>query len=241
MNKIISVASLKGGVGKTADTIFLAQSLASFGKHVLVIDADPNNNLTDYYLRDEDPIEITKKNIQHVWQGSVEITETIRETSFGVKIIPATPLLAKINAELSNDPSAMLRFRNDLKSLKFDFILIDSPPALTFEFYCSIFVAEMVLCPVSFTRWTVQGLELLISESVRISKGAGSIKRILSIPSRVTKKEAEKIRLIEKVEFTKAFIQELSEVRTACSEGKKLSDNEPSWQQFLDLGKEILL
>ncbi|EMN94783.1 VirC1-like protein, partial [Leptospira interrogans serovar Medanensis str. UT053] len=49
--KIICLASMKGGVGKTTIDVFLAQAFFQLGFRVLVVDMDPNNNLTDYFLR----------------------------------------------------------------------------------------------------------------------------------------------------------------------------------------------
>nr|WP_254056033.1 ParA family protein [Leptospira mayottensis] len=60
---------MKGGVGKTTIDAFLAQALSLLGFKVLVIDMDPNNNLTDYFLRDISIETISSKNIRQTLTG----------------------------------------------------------------------------------------------------------------------------------------------------------------------------
>ena len=69
--KIITIASLKGGVGKSTLAIFLSQALAQLNTRVLVIDADPNNNMTDYFLRKIPSEEIESRNLYHVLAGKL--------------------------------------------------------------------------------------------------------------------------------------------------------------------------
>ena len=131
--KIITVASLKGGVGKTTLAIYLGASLASQGKKVLLIDADPNNNLTDFFFRNIAIASMRQHNLFRVLQGLSNLTDSIRLHAGNISVLAATPELAKANLELSNDPSSMIRFRQDLMELDYDFVVWDTPPSLTYE------------------------------------------------------------------------------------------------------------
>lgn len=87
MPKVISIASLKGGVGKTTLTVFFAQALP---KKILCIDLDHNNNLTDYFLRETDVEEIENKSIAKVFTGSRLIQDCILKSPLGIDAIPTT-------------------------------------------------------------------------------------------------------------------------------------------------------
>ncbi|UML78386.1 ParA family protein (plasmid) [Leptospira interrogans] len=155
---IYATASLKGGVGKTTDAIFVAQAYVVInGFKVLLIDLDPNNNLTDYYLRNDSVENINSRNIGHVLEGSLSLSDVIRKTEFGIDIVPANIRLARIARDVSSDPSAILRFQSALKKLDYDLVILDTPPYLSFTLTLGIYVADKILVPVSLNRWSLQG------------------------------------------------------------------------------------
>ena len=169
--RIIAVASLKGGAGKTAVSIFLSQLLSQRGP-VLAVDLDHNNNLTDYFLRSVEIGKIESANVYHAISGTRLIPDclhTLCDTdddskSSRISVLPATPDLAKAGLDLARDPGAILRFAKELRRLDFTAIVIDTPPALCFELSCALYAAQMILSPASLSRWTVQGFSLLRDE-----------------------------------------------------------------------------
>jgi len=83
------VASMKCGVGNTSLAVYLAQQFwLDKKKDLLLIDADPNNNLTDFFLRGADSEEIAKSELRHVLLRKRNLTECSYLTQFGPSIVP---------------------------------------------------------------------------------------------------------------------------------------------------------
>lgn len=230
---------MKGGVGKTTIVAFLSQAFASLGKKVLIIDMDPNNNLTDYFLRETLIDEISSKNIRHVLTGRLEIPQAIYTTTFEVDCIPATPKLASINSELNNDFGSVLVFEKSLRDLKYDFILLDSPPADCFELRTCLYVSDIVICPISYSRWTLQGYEIL-EDMIGINRKSGKKTKSICVPSNVSPKKSEGILEIgNDIPVSETHISRNEGLENAVTLGTKIKTNSIAWNQFIDLAKEL--
>lgn len=122
MGKIIGVLSLKGGVGKTSSVVSLGAALASFGKKVLLVDANFSAPNLGLHLEIVDP----EKTIHHVIGEDYDINGVIQNVG-SVDVIPAS-----IYPNVLIDP---LKLKLKLKPLadSYDFILVDSSPALNNE------------------------------------------------------------------------------------------------------------
>lgn len=230
---------MKGGVGKTTIDAFLSQAFAALGKKVLTIDMDPNNNLTDYFLRDVSIDDISSKNVRHVLTGRVEAIESIYKTQFDVDCIPATPKLASINSELNNDFGSVLVFEKSLRSLTYDFIILDSPPADCFELRTSLYVSDIVLCPISYSRWTLQGFEIL-EDMIATNRKAGKQTKSICVPSNVSPKKSEGILDIgSEIPISDTHISRNEGLENAVTLGTKIKTNSIAWNQFIELAKEL--
>lgn len=236
--KIISVASLKGGAGKTAVSIFLSQLLSEKGR-VLCVDLDHNNNLTDYFLRSMDTEKIESANVYHVLTGTRSLEDCIHESG-SISVLPATPRLARVGLELSRDPGAILRFSKTLKKLDFSAIVMDTPPALSFELSVALYCSTEILSPVSFSRWTVQGFALLRDEISGVSKAIGRAPRLLALPAQVNAAQEEKLRETDFAEFARSAIHRSAAIKAACDSGRSLKENSGSYAQFKALAEELL-
>lgn len=237
---IIATASLKGGTGKTSLTVFTALSLARAGASVHVIDLDHNNNATDFFLRDVDTGEIEGRNVFHALTEKIELADAEHKTGFDrVRIIPATPALNRAGRELATDPGAVMRFAAAVRALSADVVLIDTPPALSLELTAALLSADAVLCPVAFSRWTLQGFSLLAEEVNKAGRTTGTPPRLLAVPSIVTEAEAEKLRAVTAWESTQAAIIKAAAIKTAGHTGQDIKPDTKARECFDALAAEI--
>lgn len=232
----IIIASLKGGVGKTTLAIYLAASIAKNQdkKRVLVVDADPNNNLTDFFLREESLESLEGRNLFTALQGDVKLSDCIRKLS-GISILPATPELAGAHLELSNDPGSMLRFQASLKKLEYDYVVWDTPPSLTYELFLALHGSDIVLCPIGFSRWTFQGFKLIERACQRLEAPSP-----ICVPFNVSAKDQERIYDTGIDRITKTAIPRSAQFSKSATLGKLFSDSHDLWSDFEKLTKEIL-
>src|SRR6056297_3017181 len=126
--KTIAFTNQKGGVGKTTSTINVGAGLAQEGFQVLLVDLDPQANLT-YSLRlSSNRLE---NSIYNVLKGEIEADEAIINHN-GFDIMPSSIDLSGAEMEFANEPAREMLLKNKLSSLSkdYDYILIDCPPNL---------------------------------------------------------------------------------------------------------------
>lgn len=235
---IYAIASLKGGVGKTSLAIFLSQAFSQAGK-VLVVDLDPNNNTTDFFLRDSDPEQIEDRNAYHALTGQESLGDCIHPLELGISVLPCTPDLHRVGQELGTKPAAVIRFRANLKKSGFDFVVIDTPPSLGYELRAGLFVAEKIVTPFQPSRWTFQNLEILKNEIEDAQEASDIKKHLYVVPSIVTETEAERLKAQRISGMTKTHITKSASVRLAGIKGRPLKDKTKSRAQFIELAKEL--
>jgi chromosome partitioning protein len=233
---IYTISSLKGGVGKTTLSIFLTQALRSLGLLVLAVDLDHNNNLTDYYFRNFDDEQIEGRNIRHALTGALKLEQVIHAND----AIPATPTLATVGLELSRDPAGVLRLRSALRRLDYDAVVIDTPPALTLELTAGLYAADVVLVPVSASRWTVQGYQVIEAEVQRVGDSGLPVPAILAVPSMVTEAEGTVLQQADIWQATRCMIRRDPAIRSAATEGRELRIGTHGRNAFLELADELV-
>ncbi len=236
--KIITIASLKGGVGKTVTAVYLSQALSVKGHHVLAVDIDHNNNLTDYFLRNIKSETLERRNIYQALTGELSYEDVIYNHEFTLSILPATPGLAVINIAMANDPGGVLRFQTKLRRMDFDYIVIDTPPFLTFELNCALYAADLVLSPISFHRWMLQGYNLLNSQIEKVEETIGKKLELLGLPSIVTKREAETVQKLP-LPMTRTVVYKSAAIKRASGEGERLRESTKAWEYFFALAEEL--
>ena len=240
--KIITVSSLKGGVGKTTLAVFIARALAQGGARVLCVDLDHNNNLTDYWLRFALPEVIEERNVMHFLTRAKDlagVTWGPPASAPSVWTIPATPSLSRIGIELSRDQGAAMRLRAGLRKLDYDYVIIDTPPSLSLELTLGLYAADTVLVPISASRWALQGYTIIAEEVCTVAESTGIAPRILAVPSKVTPIEATAIQASNQWVSTKAAICKNTPIEMAASEGRALREGTKAARWFAALAEEV--
>ena len=165
MTEIIAIANQKGGVGKTTTAVNLSAALALQGKRVLLIDADPQANATTSLGFHRDTYEY---NIYHVMLGTKELSEIILDSEIeNLKVAPSNIGLVGIEKEFyrNNNTDRELVLKRTIDPIKkdYDYIIIDSPPALGPITINTLSAATSVLIPIQCEFFALEGLAQLLN------------------------------------------------------------------------------
>ena len=160
--EIMAIANQKGGVGKTTTTINLAAALAEKGKHVLVIDMDPQGNTSSGIGIDKDELETT---VYQLMIGDNTFDECVQKDIFdNLDVLAANVNLAGIEIETMDMEDRNYILNNIISKVKerYDFIIIDCPPSLNTLTINSMTTANSVLVPIQCEYYALEGLSQLI-------------------------------------------------------------------------------
>jgi chromosome partitioning protein len=147
MTNVLVFAMQKGGVGKTTTTLNLGVNLAKRGKRVLLVDIDPQGNMTQGLGVNLDALEYSIYEVLlNPEQGTAFATIA---TDAGVDLLPSTLDLAGAEAELAGQVGRELLLNEALKQTRdrYDYILIDSPPNLGLFTLNALAAADRVIVP----------------------------------------------------------------------------------------------
>ena len=162
-SKVIVIANQKGGTGKTTTSINLGSSLSKFKKKVLLIDLDPQANLS-YSLGITSP----SLSIANVLAGEVEFKDIIQERN-GLYVAPAAGDLADIEISLVSQENREVFLMERLKKLKdFDYIIIDAPPSVSLLTLNALNAASEVIIPLQPEVLSIQGLAQVLSTIAKV-------------------------------------------------------------------------
>src|SRR5581483_5038223 len=162
---VIAVANQKGGVGKTTTTANLGAALARTGRRVLLIDMDPQGNLTS-------AVGISKASEHTIADALLDYRAPLPalpvENGSGVlHVVPATLALVGAEAALMNKLGREQRLRDQLarQAAEYDVVLVDTPPSLGLLTINALVAANYVLIPSEARFFSLQGLQM-IEESI---------------------------------------------------------------------------
>ena len=162
--KIIAVANQKGGIGKTTTSMALATGLRRLGKKTLLVDLDPQANATDTY-RAKINGEATAYDL--LIDGD---TDCIQTTDMG-DIIAGDPNLKDAN-KLLDGVSAAYKLRKGLVDIapRYDYVILDTPPALSVLLTNALTAADKVIIPLTTDLFGLQGLTQLHDTIVEVQE-----------------------------------------------------------------------
>ena len=162
MGRIIAIANQKGGVWKTTTAINLSASLASLGKKVLAIDMDPQGNMSSGLGVDKNEVE---KTVYDLIIGNIGIEECIYEEVIeNLDVLPSNIDLSAAEIELIGVDNKEYILRDEVNKVKekYDFIIIDCPPALSMLTINAMTTSDSVLVPIQCEYYALEGLSQLI-------------------------------------------------------------------------------
>lgn len=173
--KTIAIANQKGGVGKTTTAFSLGVSLANNDKRVLIVDADPQANLTTYmgyYEEDELPVTLSTLIERYIDDKEINPEESVLHHHEKVDLIPSDLSLAMTESNLQNAMSREYAMKNCLNSLKnqYDYIIIDCMPSLSMLTSNALAAADEVIIPVQSQYLSARGMGNLLNIISKIKR-----------------------------------------------------------------------
>ena len=168
MTVVLAVANQKGGVGKTTTSVNLAASLAKMNRSVLLVDLDPQGNATMGSGFDKADLQ---ESVYDVLLGDADAVSTIEMAeASGFDLLGANADLTGAEIELTEVDRREFRLRDALVGVRvrYDFIVIDCPPALGLLTLNGLVAADSVIIPMQCEYYALEGLSALIETISRL-------------------------------------------------------------------------
>lgn len=161
--RILSISNQKGGVGKTTTAVNLAQAFALLGKRVLLVDLDPQGNATQGLSVSLDGVEASVADLIRSREFRAENAIYQGE---GIDLLPATPLLARVEREMVGVTNSEHRLKLHLTRLRdrYDLIVLDTPPTFGPLMNSALNAADRVIVPVDSSYFALVGIKELLAE-----------------------------------------------------------------------------
>lgn len=162
MSQVLAIVSQKGGVGKTSLVQNLGAELAVAGQRVLLVDFDPQANLTEGWGIDPAADVAT---VYHAMLGMVTVQAariTLRER---LDLLPASLDLAGADPHFAGELDRYYKLSQTIEPIlaEYDFVLIDSPPSLGYFVNSALMAADAVLIPLQVHAYAYKALDQLLA------------------------------------------------------------------------------
>lgn len=250
MPSIIAISNQKGGVGKTTTTANLGAALLHLGKKILLVDMDPQANLTSAFGF-HGQIEPNVADALLDRKVPLPVSPVIQTLNGRLDLVPSSLALATAEAALMNKLGRELRLREQLATVSgsYEFILIDTPPSLGLLTINALVAADKVVIPTEARLFSLQGLQMLqdsIDEILFLNPRLKVLGVLLSKMDRRLKEERTVSSYLRDRWGALMFETEVgtnSKILEAASSGTSVfnySGAEKAADAYLGLAKEVL-
>lgn len=173
MSKIFAIANQKGGVGKTSVAVNLSASMAHYGKRVLLVDLDPQGNATTGSGIDKSAVTNT---VYEVLLGEASAADARVRAEGNYDVIAANRNLAGAEIEMISIDRREFRLKDALDAVRgdYDFMVIDSPPALNMLTVNGFTAADSVIIPMQCEYYALEGLSDLVGTLRKVKANLNS-------------------------------------------------------------------
>nr|ABP88165.1 hypothetical protein [Borrelia lonestari] len=246
--EIITIASIKGGVGKSALTIIFSHILKDMNKKVLLIDLDPQNSLTSYFIKYVQKLK--GLNVYYMLKAhnkNTDLNKYINKINDNMYIIASHPILCKFEQEDERYKEQLLEnCLNKIFSVNnFDYVIIDTPPSLNFLLYNALNVTEKIIIPVQLERWSVEAFPMLMNtirefHSFRKKDIEISIIESQFVKNRNTFKDIEELLLKKYGLFIKGKIHSSNSIKVLINELSEPNSEATYYKEAKEVLKRIL-
>ncbi len=250
MGKIIAIANQKGGVGKTTTAINLAASFAVNDLNVLLVDTDPQGNSTTGLGVQKVPGALT---IYDALLRERSLADVMVKTELdGLHLVPADKNLVGANIELVDHGRREFRLKDLIAPLKdrYQYILIDCPPALDLLTVNALVAADSVLIPIQCEFFALEGISQLLDTIDRLRQSFNPALRVEGVlltmfddRTNLTRQVAQDLKSFFGDEVFRTVIPRSIRLAEAPSFGKPIllyDVRSRGAESYIQLAKEIL-
>jgi chromosome partitioning protein len=244
---VVAMLNQKGGVGKTTSTLNLGAGLSRLGKRVLLVDLDPQANLTYSLNIQAHKIDLS---VYDLLKGKTTFDEVIVECD-GLNVVPSNLELSGAEIEFSAIPGREFLLKESIDSdNSFDYVFIDCPPSLGLLSLNALTTVSEVFIPLQTEYLPMQGMAKLLQTIEVVKKRLNSNLDITGIictrfdgRKRLNKEVVSKIKEHFGPKVFETCVRENISLAEAPSFGKTIFEYKPDShgaEDYLNLSKEVL-
>ncbi len=179
--RVIALLNQKGGVGKTTSTANLGAAYAIAGLRTLVVDLDPQSNLSLHFGHEPAPDQPTVRDL--FMRTEVPAADLLRQARPNLWFVPSDTELALVEGELALQPNMQHILAQRLERImdRFDVILLDCPPSLGVLTVNALTVADEVVVPTQAQYLALRGLEKLLETVLLVQQALNPRLRVAGV------------------------------------------------------------